>query len=304
MDKLKVLIVDDEPPICNMVQRFLGMNNYESDSACNGKEALNKIQNGKYDIVLTDIKMPEMDGLTLMKLAKSVKPEIIFVIMSGYGTLDSAIECMKMGALNFIKKPISIVELIATIKKAEELIITRSVPVKMKPYLVHIDKELVISTRDLNSNLEMIVNYLVSELKELGSAKLSVDNMTMGLYEALSNAIEHGNLSLKKEISRENKVDVLDSFIKEKMEKLKLPQFANRKVSIKYLYSPEKFEFHIKDEGDGFDYKEFLKVIDQNIYNDSLNKGLFLIKNVVHEVGFNEKGNEIKLIFYHDKEDK
>jgi YesN/AraC family two-component response regulator len=304
MDKLKVLIVDDEPPICNMVQRFLGMNNYQGDSASNGKEALSKIQNDHYDIVLTDIKMPEMDGLTLMKLAKSIKPELIFVIMSGYGTLDSAIECMKMGALNFIKKPISIVELIATIKKAEELIITRNVPVKMKPYLIHIDKELEISTKDLNNNLEMIVNYLVSEIKELGCAKLSVDNITMGLYEALSNAIEHGNLNLKKEISRENKIDVLDSFIKEKMEKLKLPEFANKKVKIKYLFSSDKFEFSIKDEGKGFNYREFLKGIDQNIYNDSLNKGLFLIKNVVHEVEFNDKGNEIKIIYYHDQEEK
>lgn len=211
---------------------------------------------------------------------------------------------MKMGALNFIKKPISIVELIATIKKAEELIITRNVTVKMKPYLKNIDKEMEISTKELDANLEMIVNYLVSELKELGCEKLSVDNMTMGLYEALSNAIEHGNLNLKKEISRENKVDVLDSFIKEKMEKLKLPEFANKKIKIKYLYTSDKFQFSIMDEGNGFDYKDFLKRIDQNIYNDSLNKGLFLIKNVVHEIEFNDKGNEIKLIYYHDPEDK
>ncbi|OHD54534.1 MAG: hypothetical protein A2Y33_05050 [Spirochaetes bacterium GWF1_51_8] len=303
MEKLRVLIVDDEPPICSMVQRFLVMNNYESDFANNGKEAMAKIQSGDYHIVLTDIKMPEMDGLTLMKVAKGLKPDLIFVVMSGYGTLESAIECMKMGALNFIKKPISIVELIATIKKAEDIVFNRNVPIKMKSFLKTIDKEIEITTKALNENLEMIVNYLTGELKELGYKKLSVDNITMALYEALSNAIEHGNLRLKKEISRENKVDVLEMFLKEKMDKLKIDEFAKMKIGIRYIYNPSKIEFIVSDEGPGFNYQDFLKQLDQNIYSESLNKGIFLIKHVVDEMKFNEKGNQLHMIIYTEKED-
>jgi YesN/AraC family two-component response regulator len=82
MEKIRILVVDDEPTICNMVLRFLSMNNYEGDSANNGKEALKLLESKQYHIVLTDIKMPEMDGIALMRTAKSNQPELVFVIMS------------------------------------------------------------------------------------------------------------------------------------------------------------------------------------------------------------------------------
>lgn len=287
--------MDDEPSICNMVLRFLSMNNYQGEAVGNGKEAMKKLENGGggYQIILTDIKMPEMDGITLMKVAKGINPDLLFIIMSGYGSLDSAIESMKMGALNFIKKPVSIVELISTIKKAEELLTSRTVTAKMRDYIMNINKTLEFTTQDLNSNLEMAAHYLTSDIRNFGLEKIVVDNITLALYEALSNAIEHGNLQLKKEISRENNLSVLDDFIKQKMKKMEIPEFANRKIKVEMMYRNGKVEFSVTDEGNGFDYNAMMESLEENVYSNQMKRGLFMIKNVMNDIEFNDKGNKI-----------
>ena len=304
MDKVKILVVDDEAPICNMVLRFLSMNNYTADSANNGKEALELIQKNDYHLVLTDLKMPEMDGITLMKVTKGVKPDTLFIVMSGYGTLDSAIESMKLGAVNFIKKPISIIELIATIKKAEDMIMNKNYPTQMLSFIYKVEKYIELSAKELNENLEVIVSYLVSEMRVFDQSKTSIDNATMALYEALTNAIEHGSLQLDKRITRESAMEALDKLFKEKLDKFQKPQFASKKIKINIFYTDKKIEFIITDEGNGFNYKDVLSKIDDSVYNEPLNKGLFLIKHVSDELFFNNKGNEVHIVFHMNKEEK
>lgn len=295
MEKIKILVVDDEPTICNMVLRFLSMNNYEGDSANNGKDALKLLESKKYHIVLTDIKMPEMDGIALMRAAKSNQPELVFVIMSGYGTLESAIDTMKMGALNFIKKPISIVELVTTIKKAEDIIVHRNMPYRMKPFIKDISKNIVMTSKQINDNLDMVVNFLVSEIDHFGIEKSLVDNLTLAVYEALNNAVEHGNLELAKDFDRDSNMEAFESFLKMKVKKLEQPEYANKKVTIGFSYSDDIVQFSFTDEGKGFDYKTFLNSMQERIYADKINRGLFLIKNVVDEMSFNPTGNQITM---------
>ncbi len=295
MDKIKILVVDDEPTICNMVLRFLSMNNYEGDSANNGKEALQLLEKNEYHIVLTDIKMPEMDGIALMRAAKNLRPELVFVIMSGYGTLESAIDTMKMGALNFIKKPISIVELITTIKKAEDIVSNRNIPIRMKPFIKDIKKKLVMTSKEVNDNLDMLVNYLITDISNFDIDKSQLDNLTLAVYEALNNAVEHGNLELSKEFDRESNMEAFEGFLKAKLKKLEVPESAEKKVTIEIDYSGGKIHFTFTDEGKGFDYNGYLTTMQERVFNDKINRGLLLIKNVVDEMSFNESGNQIKM---------
>lgn len=295
MNKIKILVVDDEPTICNMVLRFLSMNNYEGDSANNGKEALKMLEERDYQIVLTDIKMPEMDGIALMRAAKTNSPDLVFVIMSGYGTLESAIDTMKMGALNFIKKPISIVELITTIKKAEDVIVHKNLPLKMQSYIDEIHKTLTLTSRDLNDDLDMIVHYLISDVSNFGIDKSRLDNLTLAIYEALNNAVEHGNLELSKDFDRNANMDAFETFLRSKVKKLEIPEFAKKKVKIEIVYRDGKLSFIITDDGKGFDHANFMGVVQERIYADKINRGLFLIRNVVDEMAFNPEGNQIRL---------
>ncbi len=302
METLRILVVDDDPSICNMVTRFLEMNNYQGDVAHNGKEALELLEKNSYQLVLSDIKMPEMDGISFMQAAKEVKADLLFIIMSGYGTLESAIQALKLGAINFIKKPLSVIELISTIKKAEDILFKKNLPYKISPFIQNINKHLTFQVKELNETIDMVVDYLVLELPHFNLSEVRIDNLTLALYEALNNAIEHGCLELEKHLGNDNSVEDFQDFTREKIKRLEKKEYAEKPVLIDLEYKNNQIRYTISDSGKGFDHKQYLKNIDNKLYVDSINKGLFLIMNTVDQIEFNEKGNVLTLIIETKKE--
>ncbi len=117
----QLLIVDDEENMRHMLSTFLRKHNYRTETACNGADALRKIREQIYDIILCDIRMPEMDGMAFLEKMADERPAAATVIMmSAYGTLDVAIEAMKMGAYDYVSKPFKPDEILLTLRKAEE----------------------------------------------------------------------------------------------------------------------------------------------------------------------------------------
>ena len=116
----RILIVDDEENFRHILSVILKKEKYEVDTAANGEEALQKVSSSPYDQVLCDIRMPGMDGLDFLKEVQKKDSEANVIMMSAYGTLDTAIEAMKRGAYDYISKPFKPDEIILTLKKAEE----------------------------------------------------------------------------------------------------------------------------------------------------------------------------------------
>jgi two-component system response regulator AtoC len=116
----RVLVIDDEENLRHYLQLILGEAGYQVAIAQDGKEALEKMQRHAWDIILCDIKMPTMDGMALLKAAKEKGLEGTIIMMSAYGTVDTAVEAMKIGAYDYISKPFNADEIILTLKKAEE----------------------------------------------------------------------------------------------------------------------------------------------------------------------------------------
>jgi signal transduction histidine kinase/FixJ family two-component response regulator len=116
--KSKILIVDDEQIILNIASDVLKSEGYQIDTTQDPREALKKIGAGKYDFLLTDIKMPHMDGMTLAKEAQKLAPDIGTIFMTGYASLDTAKEAIKAGAYDYIMKPFELAELRKGIAKA------------------------------------------------------------------------------------------------------------------------------------------------------------------------------------------
>ncbi len=100
------MIVDDEPLVRHSLSEMLTLSGYSVSSASNGKEALGMLKSYTADIIISDIKMPEMDGLQLLRQVKNIHPNTQFIIITGYGSIDSAVEAMKEGAYDYITKPI------------------------------------------------------------------------------------------------------------------------------------------------------------------------------------------------------
>ena len=116
----RILIVDDEASFRNVLTVILRKEGYEVEGATNGEEGLNKISNATFDHVLCDIRMPKMDGLEFLRESQKAGVEAPVIMMSAFGTVDTAIEAMKLGAYDYISKPFKPDEIILTLKKAEE----------------------------------------------------------------------------------------------------------------------------------------------------------------------------------------
>lgn len=116
----RILVVDDELNIRQMLKSILEKNNYSVDLAEDGKIAFEKVKNNIYDIVLCDIRMPEIDGFQFLRLLRENSINITVIMMTAYGSIDTAIEAIRAGAYDYISKPFKPDEVIIAIKKAEE----------------------------------------------------------------------------------------------------------------------------------------------------------------------------------------
>jgi two-component system response regulator AtoC len=116
----QVLIIDDEKNMRHMLQVMLNKEGYITKTAADGMEALSYMEEDNFDFILCDLRMPKMDGMTFLEESKTRFPEKTFIMMSAYGTVDTALEAMKIGAYDYISKPFKTDEVLLTLKKAEE----------------------------------------------------------------------------------------------------------------------------------------------------------------------------------------
>lgn len=115
--KSKILIVDDEPDICKALEFILQRQDYEVKSVYSGEEALGLISKEDFDVVITDLKMGKVDGIELLKKTKEINPDTNVIIITAFGSIESAVEAMKSGASDYIIKPFYNEEIIITVKK-------------------------------------------------------------------------------------------------------------------------------------------------------------------------------------------
>lgn len=114
----KILIVDDERSIRNTLKDILEVESYQVDVVESGIEALELIKENNYDVVFSDIKMPQMDGVELLQKIKVNNPEMPIIMISGHGTIETAVDCIKKGAYDFIEKPIDLNRLLIVVRNA------------------------------------------------------------------------------------------------------------------------------------------------------------------------------------------
>lgn len=114
----KILVIDDERAIRNVLKDILSNEGFQVDEAADGEEGWKKFQAANYDLVLCDIKMPKMDGLEFLQQATAAKQDIPIIMISGHGTIETAVDAVKKGAFDYISKPPDLNRLLVTIRNA------------------------------------------------------------------------------------------------------------------------------------------------------------------------------------------
>lgn len=121
MKKLgRVMVVDDEENIRDVLAGYLESMNYDVVTAVDGQDALNKYQKGEFDLVISDLLMPNIDGLELLRRIRGVDKDVIFLMITGYPSIETAVDAIKKGAYDYITKPFHMEDVKLRIERAFE----------------------------------------------------------------------------------------------------------------------------------------------------------------------------------------
>jgi two-component system, NtrC family, nitrogen regulation response regulator NtrX len=151
-----ILIIDDERAIRNTLSEILGFEGYTISEATDGQEAIKKISEGNhYDCILCDIKMPKADGIEVLEKARELTPDTPFIVISGHGNIDTAVEAVKKGAFDYISKPPDLNRLLITVRNAMErkTLVTETKSLKKK---ISKGYEIIGDSPALQSIIEMV----------------------------------------------------------------------------------------------------------------------------------------------------
>jgi DNA-binding NtrC family response regulator len=164
----KILIVEDEKAIRNVLRKIIQAENpnFEISEAENGFDAYKMVENENYDLVLSDIKMPKMDGVEFLKKCKEIRPDIAVVMISGHGDIETAVDCMRKGAYDFISKPPDMNHLMTTLRNAldKKTLVAENKILKKK---VNKKYQMIGESKEINLIKEMIEKVAPTDARVL-----------------------------------------------------------------------------------------------------------------------------------------
>ncbi|MBN2532304.1 MAG: response regulator [Spirochaetales bacterium] len=286
----RILVVDDEEILRNLIVKFMKKEGYEPIEASDGKSAIELYRITNPQVVLSDVRMPGMDGITLLQKVKSIDPQAIFILMTGYGDEETVLEALRAGATNFFKKPFNFKEVSDVINS----VIRHKMMIDVSPFysesLVEETKKFEIVTE--NANILPVINQIGIHLKNL-FPESDIINLKIGIEEMITNAIEHGNLR----ITFDEKSDALTKGRLGKLirERMKENNNGEKKVYVQSKLSSTELEIVIIDEGEGFNWRTLPDPEDDNFLNYH-GRGIFLTRIFYDQVLFNEEGNQVTII--------
>ena len=258
----RIVVVDDEELLCEFLVDLFKRERYEVHSTTRAREALQLIDEESCDLLITDIKMPEMDGLELLRRVHAARPDLPVVMMTGYGSADNAIQALNLGAFNFVRKPFAVDEILKVVRKGLELLRPLRLGRRLLPYLA-LDSKI-----RLPSRLDLVhpVSFQIVEIVALSASlrargKLGV---RLAVEELLNNAIVHGNRSDE-----------------------------GKFVDIEVHLDGHGLRISFTDEGKGFDATSLPDPTDPDNLFKEHGRGIFLARFYMDELVYNETGNSV-----------
>jgi signal transduction histidine kinase len=267
--KNKILVVDDEKEIRNFLSVALAtLGKYHVELAENGEEALQKIEKDEFELVLTDLKMPKVDGLQLVDQIAKTKPEILTVLMTAHGSIDSALEAMKLGASDYITKPLNFEELLVRLQKVLD---EKQRFVRLRDFAAQLEKAnqelrriddiksefISVASHELRTPLAAIKNAILlilrgktgevneTQTKFLSMAERNINRLTNILNDLLNlSRIESGRMQFNfQDVELKEAVEFIASSLRAQADAKKIPLEVEAPEQLPLVYGDrEKIE--------------------------------------------------------------
>jgi CheY-like chemotaxis protein/anti-sigma regulatory factor (Ser/Thr protein kinase) len=292
-EKARILLVEDEREVRTMLERFLSAT-YTCVPASNGREALELLKaDGAIDLVVTDVRMPEMDGIQLLRAVRRLKPELPVVAITAYGTEETAIEALRAGATNYLRKPFKLQELQAIVRKCVELASSRKGRLVALGFLRDAHKTFEVPAR--LEAAKAVVRQLTEDLVELGIVESQeLLNLDVALEEAVTNAVLHGALELTEDVNKFRGEREL--FDRAYTARIAEPKYEKRSVAVSVHLTRTEATFVVEDRGPGFDPSTLPKSDELTTLKGVHGRGLMLIRLFMDQVVHEQGGRRIKMV--------
>lgn len=287
-----VLVVDDSPVDRHLAGRLLQeCPDYSVQFAEHGGQALQQVRSAVPDIVVTDLQMPEVDGLALIQELRSLQPQVPVIVMTSQGSEAIAVQALKSGAASYLPKSQLPGQLVATVE--DVLSVARA-----DRHVGRLNECLTVSESrfTLDNNLELVPPLVEHVRQEMLRVKLcdegEMTRIGIALHESLVNAIDHGNLELSSDLKAESDTKYHEVATQRRRE----APYCQRRVRVHLRVTPDEARCTVADEGPGFDPSQLPDPTDPANLERVFGRGLLLIRTFMDDVLHNDRGNEITMI--------
>jgi CheY-like chemotaxis protein len=300
-----VFVVDDSVTdrrlVCELLRR---QSDWRIEQAATGTEAMARMKDVAPDLVVTDLVMPQMDGLQLVTAMREHHPGVPVILMTAYGSERLALEALDRGAASYVPKSQIAFKLLGTMEEVlararadrghEQLL--RSVGRAEFTFFLENDPALI----------DPLVDFVQEMVAGMGLCDFAGQmQIGLALREALLNALFHGNLEIDLEATRK----VWDRLLEETdvslvEERRSQPPYRDRRLLVDVRITPDEARFIVQDEGPGFDITVVPERSDPRAIEPEGGRGLALMQAFMDEVTYNSTGNEVTLVKRRDNDRK
>jgi CheY-like chemotaxis protein/anti-sigma regulatory factor (Ser/Thr protein kinase) len=292
-----VLVVDDSEVDRRLVGELLAEQWRPGiQFAANGREAVARMEESVPEVVITDLQMPEMDGLELVDHVRLHHPRVPVILMTAFGSELLAVEALRRGAASYVPKSQLAERLASTLDEVLALAQAKSSYEHLIGCLTGTEFNFCLE------NDESLVDALVSLVQQMVVGMEFCDftgrlRIGVALNEALRNALYHGNLEISFEQLQRTREELLQGQSSEFLDRRRMERpYRDRRIFVKASLYPDEVRLVVRDEGDGFDVKAVPDPDDPESLEPERGRGLSLMRTLMDEVVYNAEGNEVTLI--------
>lgn len=260
-----LLVADDEPLMRDLLRRFLSEKGYQVHTAANGREALEVLHEHTCHLVITDLRMPQLDGMQLLLAIKELNPRLPVIFISGYGDTETVVAVLKAGAENFLPKPLDLRKLHQAVQQTLAL---SCIQPQAQAVTASVRQVTYLEAPSHPDHIRHLLHQLALSAVAVGFANGDLPGgLKLALAEALTNAMEHGN-----------RWD------------------TDKTVTLEAEVSCDELRVTVQDQGPGFDYRALGDPTQSEQLLAERGRGVFIMHAVMDEVRYNAQGNQVTLI--------